>query len=258
MTFDESFPMTNCLWRYLGSRRVRFAYVSALTIVLIVGIALRVDSLLLQRRAVALVSALSRLKVGVTSKSEAVSLIPTLKANGLGPYGAPRCDADECTWTGVTNSKLSAALFLRATRTSNSPVYSALSFWGLRFCGLTVYVNFTGGKVSYVGYHLMVSRPTLDYSYQTGADTSSGTPGLVIVGVSSKHVDTMPSTAIGSNGSRYTVVPSRRKPDWSVGVTLSPETDSELARRAFAINLNCLWSLSGCRTWKQLLPNVQT
>lgn len=160
-----------------------------------------------------------------------------------GPYGAPRCNADECVSTGIPNSRLSDAVFLRAARTGSRTLYSVLNWWGFRFWGLDVYVSFSSGKVSYFSYHLMVSTPHLDDAE------------VVVVEVDSKeHITGRNPSLIAAESPAYRVSTSRTWPAQSVGIAFTPDAPRELVNHAFDLKLRCLWSLAGCRTWNQLLP----
>jgi hypothetical protein len=217
-----------------------------LAMIIIPTIFLRIQSALFERRALFVVHALSALTVGTSSKAEALSRIPTLRADGMGPYGATRCDADECLTGGIPNSRLSDAVFVRAGRKEKRTLYSILSWWGFRFWSLDVYVKFNSGKVSYLSYHLMVSRPHLD------------DPNVVVVEVTSPERPNGRNSGLsGAEGSPSRLSTSRRWPAQSVGIDFSPGAPKELVAHAFDLNLNCIWSFAGCRTWNQLLPAAE-
>lgn len=246
MSFGRTFPVATWFWRRLWSRRALRLYLWGLAIIVISGIALRVEGALFEMRALSLVSALSSLQVGTSSKAEALSRIPSLRADGTGPYGAPRCDADECVSAGIPNSSLSDAVFLRVARMGNRTLYSVLSWWGFRFWVLSVYVNFSSGKVSYLSYHLVVSSPHL------------GDAGVVVVEVQSKeHISESNPSLSAAADPGYRVSTSRKQPAQSVGIVLTPATRREFVSHAFDLKLRCLWSLAGCRTWNQLLPAAE-
>jgi hypothetical protein len=229
----------------LRSRRALYLclYVSAM--IVIPSIALRVQAFLFQRRAVSVVSALSALRVGTSSEAEAMSRIPTLKADGMGPYGAPVCDADECVSTGIPYSSFSYAVLTRVGRAGSPTLFSALSRWGVRLSSLSVFVNFKSGKVSYLSYNLMVSTPHLD------------PPDAVVVEVTSReHEGARKPGLSAAEHPDFRVTTARRWPAQSVGVDFSPEAPKGLVEHAFDLELRCLWSFAGCRSWNQLLPAV--
>jgi hypothetical protein len=232
--------------QHLRSGRALYLYLCIIAIIVIPSIALRVQAVLFQRRALSVVSALSGLRVGTSSEAEAMSRIPTLKANGMGPYGAPVCDSDACVSTGIPYSSLSEAVLTRVGRTGSQTLFSALSWWGFRFWSLSAYVNFKSGKVSYLSYNLMVSTPHLD------------PPDAVVVEVtSSEHHSARNPVLIAPENAAFRVTTAHRWPAQSVGVDFSPEAPNGLVKRAFDLKLRCLWSFAGCRTWNQLLPAVE-
>lgn len=232
----------------MKSRRAFRLYLWGFAIIVVPAIALRVQAVLFERRALSVVSAMSGLQVGTSSKAEALSRVPTLAVYGTGPYGA-RCEADQCVSGGIPNSTLSDAVFLRAARTGNRTLVSILGWLGFRYWGLDAYVNFTSGKVSYLGYHLMVYTPHFD-------DLEN--PDFVMVQVSSKaHLDVGNPALSPTEENSFRVSPSRRSPSRSVGITFTPDAPNGLVTRAFDLKLRCLWSFAGCRTWNQLLPEVE-
>jgi hypothetical protein len=82
-----------------------------LRLVVTSAIALRVEAAIYGSRIVSVVTALSTLRLGETSKAETLRRIPTLQPSDTGPYGAPRCDADECFW-GLVGNGLPARILL--------------------------------------------------------------------------------------------------------------------------------------------------
>ena len=91
------------VWHHVVSQRAKRVCLWCFVVVLTSGIALRVEAAIYARRIVSVVRALSTLRVGETSKGETLSRMPSLRASATGPYGAPRCDADECFSAGVGN-----------------------------------------------------------------------------------------------------------------------------------------------------------
>src|SRR5580658_8882625 len=137
--------------RFRSASRIVFLWCFA--VVVTSAIALRVEAAIYGSRIVSVVTALSTLRLGETSKAETLRRIPTLQPSDTGPYGAPRCDADECFW-GLVGNGLPARILLG---TRNSTLASLLRWCGFRFEGLDVGVQFTSGKVSYFAFRLMVS-----------------------------------------------------------------------------------------------------
>ena len=235
--------------RHRRFRPILLLLFSIFIIVIVLSIFLRLQAAVFARKASSIVSGLSTLRVGTTTRAEALSRIPTLKASGMGPYGAPLCNADECAETGIPNSALSDAVLLPIARTGNRTLVSILSWLGFRDWSLDTYVNFSSGKVSYLSYHMMV---------YTAHFEELGNPDVVMVEVSSKaHADAKDSASSPNDEDPFHVSPSRRSPSQSVGITFTPDAPSGLVTRAFDLKLRCLWSFAGCRTWNQLLPAVE-
>ncbi len=222
-------------------------------ILLTSGLALRFQAAMYGSRIVSTVNALSSLQIGETSKADTLSRIPSLRSSGSGPYGAPNCDADECFSTSVTNGFPGRVLL--ATRNRN--LSWLLRWWGFRFEGVGVWVNFRSGKVSYTSYHLIVSAPGVGPA-GVPPPPSDGELGAVIVYVSSQSIihRRVPNSSAEEH-SVYWVIPARGAPSQSVGINLTPDAPREVVRAAFDLRLKCLWSFGGCRRWNELLPSVR-
>jgi hypothetical protein len=57
------------------------------------------------------------------------------------------------------------------------------------------------------------------------------------------------------SGKSYSIRFRSMRPRWCVEFT--PEAPAELRRQAFAVNLNCLSRIRGCKTKEEILPGVQ-
>src|ERR1035441_2595598 len=114
-----------------------------------------VNTVYFGRLLVSVVTVLSTLRLGETSKAEALRRIPVLQPCKTRPYATPRYDADEC-FSGVVTNGLPGRLLWR---TENDVLSHGLRWWGFRGESLSVVVKFTSGRVSYFGYGLWVSAP---------------------------------------------------------------------------------------------------
>jgi len=216
------------------------------------AIALRVEAAIYASRIVSVVTALSTLRLGETSKAEILRRIPTLQPSNARPYGALRCDADEC-FSGLVGNGLPARILLR---TRNSTLASLLRWWGFRFEGLDVGVKFTSGKVSYFAYRLMVSAPGVIQGVPP--PPRDGEAGAVVIGLSSlRIIDSGEPNSTEKRHLPYRVLPARSAPSQGVSIALTPDAPEEVVHRAFDLRLHCIWSFGGCRRWNQLLPAVQ-
>ena len=245
MSFRELFPATTWLCERLSSRRARRVYVWGFAIVVIPAIALHVYAALFETRVLAIVHAISQIRVGVSSRDEALARIPALRTIKPDPYRS-QCGADECFSAEVSTPELTDSLLRKIGGEHKGALFSILSWWGLRSGYVDVHVELTSGKVSSSGYRLVLVTPNDDY------------PGLVIVGVSSvQHIQQSRHGSVAAGSPAYSVEPARKAPSQSIGIRLTPQAPIEIVKPAFDPNLRCLWSLSGCRTWHQILPTIE-
>jgi hypothetical protein len=240
MSFRRLCPAFAWCLRKAASRPARYIYICVLAAVIVPAIMLRVEAALFEKRAIATARALSTLQVGVTSKAEAVARMQKL---GLitRQYGPPVCFAEECISAAMPNSHLSNAVFVPVERTQGSVLYSVLTRWGFHFARLSADVRFTSGKVSFFSYDLMLSASR----FESGADA-------IFVLLTSQEKLLGPH-----EGAAYHIKTSSAWPDKMVSIELTPNTSQELVNRAFDVKLHCLWSLAGCKTWREVLPHVQ-
>ncbi len=240
------------VWSKLVSHRANRVYLWCFVVVFTLGIALRAEAAFYGRRIISVVSALSTLRVGETSKAETLRRLPMLLPSSTGPYGAPRCGADECFFTGVQNGLPGRLLWT----TGNSTLNWLLRWWGFRFESLDIFVSFTSGKVSYFSYHLMVSAPGVPKGVPP--PPPDGELGAVVIGVSSESIINSggPNSTVETHPP-YRITPSRAGPSQSIGIGLTPEAPEEIGRGSFDLRLHCVWSFGGCLRWNQILPSVE-
>jgi hypothetical protein len=98
--------------------------------------------------------------------------------------------------------------------------------------------------VSDFGYRLILSTDPSNY------------PGLIINVWSRTDVTERLLSWNVDESPNYIVYPGKW-PDLQTGVYFTRDTPGELLGHAFDLRLRCLWSLTGCRTANQLLPQAQ-
>ena len=233
--------------------RAKRVYFLSLVVILAPAIALRVEAAIYANRIVSVVAALSTLRIGETSKAETLRRLPALRSSETVPYGPFHCDADECFYGLVKNGLPGRVLW----GTGNDILSEVLRWWGFRAEGLDVYVNFTSGKVSYLGYHLNVSAPGVPASIPP--PPPDGKLGLVMVGLHSERtLNVRDRHSAVETHPEYRITPERGVPSQSVGIALTPEAPEEVVRAAYDLRLHCVWSFGGCSRWSQLLPSIET
>lgn len=241
------------VWSHLSSRKLGRVFLWCFAVVLTSAIALRVEAAIYASRIVSVVTALSTLRLGETSKAETLSRLPILQRSAATPHGDSRCDADDCFFVFLGNGLPGRILW----GTRNGTLASLLRWWGFRFEDLNVGVKFTSEKVSYFAYSVMVSAPGVP-PQGVPPPPRDGEAGTVVISVSStEDIHSGEPNSVEALHLRYRVLPARSAPSQSVAVTLTPDAPEEIVRDAFDLKLNCLWTFGGCRRWNQLLPAVQ-
>ena len=239
MNFDVS-RATRWLWRHIRSHWACRIYLVILAIILISAVLFRVEAAIFQQRVDALMASLSSLRIGETSKAEALSLIPGL-AKSSGARG--ECHAEECLSIEIQGSTISLWLLRLAGRTHHELPSSLLNWWGVRYWSLLSDVDFTSDRVSHLSYGVWLSTrraPALSATVSLKSQISDRRL--------SDEVDESPNYVVGHTSNW---------PDSNRQVSLTRDAPPELAKHAFDIQLRCLSSLAGCETAAQLLPEVE-
>ncbi len=236
--------------RFRSASRIVFLWCFAVVVTSAIG--LRVEAAIYASRIVSVVTALSTLRLGETSKAETLSRLPMLRISAIGPYRDSPCNADECFFMLVGNGLPGRILW----RTRSSTLASLLRWWGFRFEDFNLQVTFTSGKVSDFNYRLMVSAPGVVQGVPP--PPRDGEAGAVVIGLSSlRIIDSGDSNSTEKRRLPYRVLAARSDPSQGVSIALTPEAPEEIVRDAFDLKLDCLWSFGGCRRWNELLPAVQ-
>jgi hypothetical protein len=235
------FLVASWVLRQLSSRCACRLYLCGLAIITVPAVLFRVEAALFARQTLSMVSALSNLRVGESSRSEALSLIPSLTPLS-GPDGASACEADECLSSGIPISAFVEPVVSTVAGTGNRTLYSTLSILGARVGALDINVNVRAGKVSSFSYRLVLAPPQLND---------------VDLVVSVAFVDRIPAGYMGDKSLPYKLYASYRAPFRSIHISLAPSAPESIKESAFGLKIGCLISLTGCRTWHQLLPAVE-
>ena len=211
----------------LVSRKAKRIHLWFFAIVFTTAIALRVEAAICARRIVSVVTILSTLRLGETSKADTLWRIPELHPYKAESYGAPGGDADEC-FSGVIGNGLPGRLLWGI---GNNVLSDVLRWWGFRGESVNAVVKFTSGRVSYFGYGLWVSAPGV-MPASVPSLPPDGKLGVLVIGVESKRriVIREPYSAIETHPP-YRITPARFAPSQSVG--LAPDAPEEIARAAF-------------------------
>ena len=245
MNFSRTFPVTAWLWRRLTSRPARLIYLGVLVIVIVPGIALRVEAALFQRRVLKVMSALSSLRIGVTQRAEVLSRMAQFEVRE-DHRNKSGCEADDCLFIEVSSPKLSDWALRKAGWSGHYKLYTVLSWWRFRMRGLEAYVDLDSDKVSDLGYRFVLSTPDPYDEIVINARSMSSAGRFTGI------ID-----AIADESPDYGVSHHWRRPALNTNVYFTRSTTPELLSHAFRLRLECLWSVRGCLTANQLLPEAE-
>lgn len=244
MRLRRSFPIAAWLWRRVTSRWAVRIYLCCVAIIIVLAIELRAEALLFERHAVEIASGLSTLRIGTTSKSEALSRIPCLAvvSSKNKDYGRT---GDEYFSVEIPNTKFSRWTL---EHVNDSAALVSLVHWlGVRYWAFSGYVNFSSDTVSSFGYRLVLSTPR---AYPM--------PGVLFVEASSRKAwDRGPLDSEVDESPDYEVSHYFKWPALQTDVHFKRNAPVELLRHAFDLRLRCLSSLNGCETANQVLPEAE-
>ncbi len=142
-------------------------YIGVAAVIFVATIGFRIQATLFQRHADKLLSGLSKLRIGITSKAETLALLHELHPVRT---SEKKLGCGEDCYAAELNSIFSDWVFQKITRTNSDILYSTLSLWGMRYWDFEILVEFKSGTVSKFGYNLMIATP------------ERGSPGVVVVG----------------------------------------------------------------------------
>lgn len=256
MSFSRPFSAATWLWRRLTSRPARLFYIGVLIIVVISGITLRVEAVLFERRVHKVMSTLSSLRVGVTPKAEVLSRMAGVKidesslGNSMGSSLVMRsrgvCDADKCFWIEVSSPMSDVWGLDVFGRVDSKTMFLVWGSLGFRLRSLDANVKVNSDKVSSLGYLLILSTPDPGY------------PGVLRIKVSSrKNLADRLLDYIADESPNYQVSHYFKWPRLFTDIDFTPDAPTELVSHAFNLKLQCVWSLRGCRTANELLPEAE-
>jgi hypothetical protein len=173
MRFHQLFRFCTWLSRRLISRSALRIYLCCVAIIILPAVAMRIQAILFGRQAAEITSQLSTLRIGITSKSEAISRIPSLAVVSSKDHDFD-CSGDECFSVGIPNTKSSIWALVHVG--DHASLVSLLHWWGVRYWTFDAHVNFTSGIVSGFSYQLKLSVPS-----------AFAVPGVLSIGASSRR-----------------------------------------------------------------------
>lgn len=193
-----------------------------------------------ESKATAVVEGLSQLRIGASSKHEALAKIPGLERS-------PRADHDghEAYEIVIQNPVSYANLLHRIFQRTGTAGYEGAYLYGVRHWWFGARVEFRDGLVDDVAYGLRVSS------------SESGYPWHVFANAGSLHdFEGVPITAVSAASPEYRVTSYAKWPEKEITVAFTRDAPHDFVRHAFDLHLNCISEIRGCSTAAQLLPKA--
>jgi hypothetical protein len=239
VTFADQFPATAWIWRQITSRWARRILLSVATALFVTTVALRVYAAMWEHRVNGILSRMSQLQLDQTTEAELLTRLPELRAEK--PSGESRAHED-CYTINLSNwpDGLLSRLF---NKVQSKSTYKMGHWLGLRFWVFSADIRLRQKRVHNLSYNLVVDDGTYDYPDFVNVWVRS------VRGYGSRNV-----SSIEDQSPDYRVRSYFKWPRLTLRVEFTPHAPPELAHHAFDIRLNCIWSLRGCQTARDLLP----
>lgn len=208
----------------------------AVTVVLLTG-TLHIQSALFQYRVHRVLRGMEQLRLEQTTSEQMLRLVPALRPipSELLPFGRG-CRLWECYAVDIHNN-----LDVLAGLARHRYLHEAAYWAGGRAARLIAVVSVERGRVRNVHYSLTVESTTH--------------PGYLEVEVHSVYW-LRSSTYVQDQSPEYVVTERQQWPDSLVWVAFTPYARAHQMSHAFHADLNCMWSLRGCRAARQMLPEA--
>ena len=257
MTFTKHFPATAWFGRLLAGRTARIAFLTVVFLLLALSIAPRLNSYLMARKFLKVLSGLKTVRIDETTEEELLQQVPYLEPNkDSSEFGLER---ERWYFTSFTNE----ADWLRFERLTGagspgsiSPRLLKWADWlGFRFMSLSANVIVLDGKVSSIRYSV-ASEYTVPQVIGNIVSVRS------VHGYWLEHRQPLYVTSTEDQSPSYRIKESLRHP-WAfepiesvIDVSYAYDTEPDKIAHVFQVDLRCFWSVHGCRNGREVLPLV--
>jgi len=264
MSFRELFPAASWIWRTLTGRAARIVYVTVALMLLITSIGVRVYTYALTRRMEAVIAGLGKLEIDNTNEEELVRTVPYLvrwqwEAQLKWTPETGDIDLGKQSGYGVTISNESTWLKFGELiePIARCCVNVSLTKYGYERGWIFTLTEWVGFRYVYFDASVvLLDRKVSRISYGVADRLGFPRPVVQLVSVKSAHSfwtshqrgwavrstdDESPQFRV--NGTEH-----------GIGVSYAYDAPPDLKAHAFQIDLNCFWSLRGCRHVRQIAP----
>jgi hypothetical protein len=202
---------------------------------------LRLDAAIFEYRVLRVLRKMEGFKPDQTSKPELVNSVKRLRSVPCGINS-------ECLEKRLAN--WSSSLLYRFPKLyevyfGNHTIYKIGHWLGFRVCDFTATFGLRERKIWNLGYRLLLD------------DGSNQYPGAILInaGTTYGYVD-LGLNDFEDESPEYSVRRYFKWPDLQLSIWFTPTAPPGLSRHAFEPRLNCIWTLRGCRSTRQILPAV--
>jgi hypothetical protein len=247
MSLGVLFPWTRWFYRTITAPLARRFYFSILALLFLVTATVRVRSVLLLRQISPVLSGMARIQVDHTTEKDFVRMVPGLvRAN-------QNSKPEHFYYIAVSNE---SDWLMRHLVSGVGPdwLLHAWDWLGYRYLYFEASAIVLDGKVSHVRYGIAstIGFPR-EASYIVSAKSGHGFWAARNLGFSvTSGLDESPQYQVTGDQQKNVIGDGKG----FVNAVFSPDAPAELASHAFHVDLSCFWGLRGCRSARQLSPQL--
>jgi hypothetical protein len=202
---------------------------------------LRLDAAIFEYRVLAVLRKMEGFKLGDTGQLELVDSVERLQPSSC-------ATGSQCLVKNLSNwsssllyhfPKLLGAYF------GNQTLYAIGRWLGFRMCDFTATFELREKKIRNLDYRLLLDNGSSQYPDAIIVNART-TYGYIDEGLNDFE-DESPD---------YSVRRYFKWPELELSISFTPSAPATLSRHAFEPRLNCLWTLRGCRTTREILPTA--
>lgn len=246
----RKFPFTVSLARTLTGRWARRFFVIVLFFLLLITTVARLHSYFMVRRIESVLYGLSEMRLDQTTEEQMLKTVPFMTRRDWDSKSGSVHDYYVHISNESNSLMYSLAVILNAVRSERlvAGVERSLDALGYRFISFDARILVQNGKVSEINYGLanQVEYPR-DPGYIGYLVSARSVHGFWL-----SHQRPLEITSMDDGSPQYR--PSQYRND--LNVIYTNDVSTEISKRVFRLNLNCFWKLNGCKSARDIVPEM--